>query len=165
VIAPAIAVAALAWLCLLLASASGPTSLSAVMYGVGSFICHQIPERSFHLWGFQLPVCARCLGIYAGFALMASAHAGTSTARRFRPRPLTPASARWVFAIGALPTAVTLALEWSGGWRGSNVVRAIAGSVLGAGIALVVMSVVATLHYSGCEPRRPTAPSQLPPHI
>ncbi|HSR49876.1 MAG TPA: DUF2085 domain-containing protein [Acidobacteriota bacterium] len=30
-------------------------------------ICHQIPERSFHLDGHQLPVCHRCLGIYLGF--------------------------------------------------------------------------------------------------
>jgi len=42
---------------------------------VGYAICHQIPERSFHLGGHQLPLCARCTGIYmgalTGFALMA----------------------------------------------------------------------------------------------
>jgi uncharacterized membrane protein len=41
---------------------------------VGYAICHQIPERSFHLHGQQLPLCARCTGIYmgalAGFTLM-----------------------------------------------------------------------------------------------
>src|SRR5436190_20159056 len=26
-------------------------------YAVGSIACHQLPERSFHLWGAQLPVC------------------------------------------------------------------------------------------------------------
>src|SRR4030095_15526888 len=30
------------------------------VYIVGSGICHQLPERSFHLWGPQMPVCARC---------------------------------------------------------------------------------------------------------
>ena len=28
--------------------------------------CHQIPERSFFIKGFQLPVCARCTGIILG---------------------------------------------------------------------------------------------------
>ncbi len=41
---------------------------------VGYAICHQIPERSFHMAGHQLPLCARCTGIYmgalAGFVLM-----------------------------------------------------------------------------------------------
>ena len=41
---------------------------------VGYAICHQIPERSFHIAGQQLPLCARCTGIYlgalAGFTLM-----------------------------------------------------------------------------------------------
>ncbi len=41
---------------------------------VGYAICHQIPDRSFHIAGHQLPLCARCTGIYmgalVGFALM-----------------------------------------------------------------------------------------------
>lgn len=28
--------------------------------------CHQIPERSFFLFGYQLPLCARCMGIFLG---------------------------------------------------------------------------------------------------
>ena len=32
-------------------------------------ICHQIPERSFHLLGEPLAVCQRCTGLYLGFAL------------------------------------------------------------------------------------------------
>lgn len=32
-------------------------------------ICHQIPERSLHLWGIQVAVCHRCLGLYVGFWL------------------------------------------------------------------------------------------------
>lgn len=31
-------------------------------------ICHQLPQRSFHLWSFPLAVCHRCLGLYVGFA-------------------------------------------------------------------------------------------------
>lgn len=28
--------------------------------------CHQIPERSFHVRGYQFPVCARCTGTFVG---------------------------------------------------------------------------------------------------
>ncbi|HYE73297.1 MAG TPA: DUF2085 domain-containing protein [Blastocatellia bacterium] len=31
-----------------------------------SAICHQMPGRSFHLFGFAFSVCARCTGIYFG---------------------------------------------------------------------------------------------------
>jgi uncharacterized membrane protein len=30
-------------------------------------ICHQMPERSFELWGHQAAACHRCVGLYAGF--------------------------------------------------------------------------------------------------
>lgn len=26
--------------------------------------CHQIPERSFFIKGYQMPICSRCLGVY-----------------------------------------------------------------------------------------------------
>jgi len=38
-----------------------------VVYACFSPVCHQIPERSFGLFGHPLAVCSRCLGIYAGF--------------------------------------------------------------------------------------------------
>jgi len=34
-----------------------------------SGICHQLPERSYWLAGHSLAVCARCWGLYCGFAL------------------------------------------------------------------------------------------------
>ena len=32
----------------------------------GSWVCHQLPERSPHLFGVQLPLCWRCTGILFG---------------------------------------------------------------------------------------------------
>ena len=37
----------------------------ALMY-VGSWVCHQLPARSPHLFGVQLPLCWRCTGILFG---------------------------------------------------------------------------------------------------
>ena len=165
-IAPALALTALAWLALLIVTPLSPSPIATLMYAAGGIICHQLPERSFHLAGFQLPVCARCLGIYAGAAAAASIHVlGVSVADSARWRLLSPAAARRVFLVSAVPTVVTVALDWAGAWSGTNAVRAIAGVALGVGGALVVMSAVATLHYSECLRRRPIEHSQIPPHI
>ena len=162
----ALALTAAAWLALLVITPLAPSFIATLMYAAGSVICHQLPERSFHLAGFQLPVCARCLGIYAGAAVAASVHVlGAPVAEAARWRLLSPSAARRVFLVSALPTIVTVALEWSGVWAPGNVVRAMAGLVVGAGGALVVMSAVATLNYNECLRRRPIEHSQIPPHI
>ena len=52
------------------------SALILAVYGLGSLICHQLPERSYHLWAAQMPVCARCAGIYFGAVLGAWKTAG-----------------------------------------------------------------------------------------
>jgi uncharacterized membrane protein len=42
---------------------------ASALYFFFSHICHQIPERSFMLFGFPLAVCHRCSGIYIGMFL------------------------------------------------------------------------------------------------
>ena len=41
----------------------------ALMF-VGSCWCHQLPERSPHLLGVQLPLCWRCSGIFVGAVVL-----------------------------------------------------------------------------------------------
>ena len=154
-IAPAIALSAIAWLGLLVAAPALSVPVAGVLYAIGSLICHQIPERSFYLHGFQLPVCARCLGLYAGGA------AG-SVAAVFVARAFTARQAPMVTAIAAVPTVITVAVEWGAGWPVSNVVRAAAILPLGLAVAFVVVRAVATLHYDECAPRRPIGHGQPP---
>jgi uncharacterized membrane protein len=145
------------WVALLMTGPLLPGWAGAAVYGIGSFVCHQIPERSFHLAGFQLPVCARCLGIYVG----ACAGAGLVWVRASAGRRViafVPVTVRRVAVAAAIPTLVTVVLEITGIWHPSNVTRAVAGVPLGGMIALVVMSALATLHYDECVPRRPTVP-------
>src|SRR5262245_11882327 len=68
-VAWAAALPAAAWTAALPQPSTAAYLFSLLVYGIGSGICHQLPERSFYLWGRQLPVCARCAGIYAGAAL------------------------------------------------------------------------------------------------
>ncbi|HEY3162455.1 MAG TPA: DUF2085 domain-containing protein [Vicinamibacterales bacterium] len=152
-----VALTAATWLALIIAAPLLPVPLAATVYALGSHICHQRPERSFHLFAAQLPVCARCLGIYAGAAL------GSIAALAARIRAGTRAvSPRLLLLCGAVPTAVTVAAEWIGGAAPSNAARASAGLPLGFVVALVV---AATLHYGGCAPRRPIASSRPPTPI
>ena len=161
----AVALAAVLWLLLLLVTPLSPAPVAALIYAAGSVVCHQIPERSFHLAGFQLPVCARCLGIYAGAAAASIHGLSMLVTDSTRWRILSRRAARNVFLVSALPTLVTVGLEWGGVWHGTNVVRGIAGIALGVGGGFVVMTAVATLNYNACQRRRPIAPSQMPPPI
>jgi uncharacterized membrane protein len=139
---------AAAWASLLVAAPALPIPLAAFLYVFASVICHQIPARSFHLDGAQLPVCARCLGIYLGAA------AGAAIASVLRARPARRKALPYLLA--AAPTAITIALEALDAWDPTNVVRATAGFPLGAAVAFVVTG-AATLHYDSCAPPRPIA--------
>ena len=52
------------------------TLVSAGAYVMGGVVCHQRPDRSFHPGGVQMPVCARCFGLYLGGGLGVLAAAG-----------------------------------------------------------------------------------------
>ena len=43
--------------------------LLELLHWLGYGVCHQIPERTIHLAGQALPLCARCSGIYLGAAI------------------------------------------------------------------------------------------------
>lgn len=46
-----------------------PSGFSGKLDAIGYAVCHQIPERSFHIGDYQLPLCARCSGMYLGAML------------------------------------------------------------------------------------------------
>jgi uncharacterized membrane protein len=97
-----------------------------------AFICHQRPERSFHLGSVQMPVCARCTGLYVGAALALPLATVIGSG-------LASDRARKVFLIAALPTALSWTLEFAGIAAFSNVARFIAAVPLGLVAAWLVL--------------------------
>ena len=104
----ALLVACLGWLALVLA----PPLAAAVGWPHGELlhwllhpVCHQIPERSFHLLGEPLAACARCTGLYLGFTLGVAAWPHLPRlAAALAARP------RWV-AVFMVPLAVDVWVE------------------------------------------------------
>jgi uncharacterized membrane protein len=43
-----------------------PPGLLGKADAIGYAVCHRISERSFHIGSYQLPLCARCTGMYLG---------------------------------------------------------------------------------------------------
>ena len=103
----------------------------AFIYSLGSVICHQLPERSFFLDSRQLPVCARCAGLYLSGAAGLAAWWAVKLLRGWRPQTLPPRLAMGLLAIVATPTVVSYLTGVLGVWDGSNLTRAVLAVPLG----------------------------------
>jgi uncharacterized membrane protein len=122
-------------------SASAGRTLAWLAYAIGSLVCHQRPDRSFHLAGMQLPVCARCTGIYAGAALLSLLSVlrfDRHEERRNGSSLLTPILARRLLVLGGAPAAVTILFEWTTGVIPGHWLRALSGVPLGGAVAWIV---------------------------
>jgi len=115
----------------------------AFAYAVGSMICHQLPERSFFLDGRQLPVCARCTGLYVSGAAGFLGWVAVKLARGERGFAVSPRAALAIVAGAAMPTAISYLTGVAGVWDGSNLTRAVLAVPLGV-VAGAVVAAVAT---------------------
>jgi uncharacterized membrane protein len=116
-----------------------------VVYAVGSYICHQKPDRSFYTDGVRWPVCARCSGLYASAPIGAMLAAGLAIRRRRLGRgDWRPWRGPIVFlGLAAIPSLFTLVIEKSGMAAPSGIARFVAALPLGAAVAAVVIFAVA----------------------
>ena len=111
------------------------------IFAVGSVICHQRPDRSFFVDGHQLPVCARCTGLYLSGAAGLAFWIGLKIARGWRPIAWNPRLAARLIVVAAIPTALSLATAAIGAWDGSNMTRALLALPLGASAGAIVAAV------------------------
>ena len=145
------------------------TLTAAGTYLFGGVVCHQLPDRSFHPAGVQMPVCARCAGLYfgAGLGVLAAAAFRRRGAGRLGRRQgwtggggaAPPVSAgggqeyggaanrapgwlRWAVLAAAAPTGITFAAEMAGWLPSIGELRAAAGVPLGVAVTWVASLVI-----------------------
>ena len=122
--------------------AHGYFAVSHVIYSAFRAVCHQMPGRSLHVENHPLAVCARCFGLYAGFAV------GASVYPLLRAIKLRHTPARVWLLIGVLPTATDFALGIIGVWENTHLSRSLTGALFGVVAAFYVVPGVVDLTYT-----------------
>ena len=135
-----------------LALASGRGALAATIYQTFGHVCHQLPERSFFIKGHPFAVCARCTGIYAGFAIATVLY---PVARSLRQTEAP--SRKWLF-LAAAPLAIDFAIEFSGIGHNTHSSRLFTGALLGAVAVFYVMPGLLDLSLRNWKRRHPAPP-------
>jgi uncharacterized membrane protein len=142
-----VALLTLGWVGLIVAAplalARGHSFTALLIYQGFGYLCHQISERSFHLDGHPLAVCARCAGLYAGFAVGVIVYPLARSLRQLEtPRRV------WLF-VAAVPTLI----DWAGGALGifenTHLSRSVTGALLGAVCAFYVVPGLVDVSLSG----------------
>lgn len=116
-----------------LTRASGYVAVSSAIYKTFSYVCHQIPERSFHLAGHKFGVCSRCTGLYSGLAFATLVYPLT--------RPLTRTETPrifWLFLASA-PLAIDFLLGYFSIWSNTDLSRFVTGGLLGAAAVFYIV--------------------------
>ena len=105
-------------------------------------LCHGLPARSLELFGAEMPICARCTGIYLGLLsglvvflvhAMAGAAAGRFSALRF--------TGLWLL-IWVAPLAIDGLTQATGMRESTNTLRMATGLAAGMAFGLWVLSEV-----------------------
>ena len=140
------------WVPLLSAAGEHATLLSILQHTFGR-MCHQIDERSFHLDGHPLAVCARCFGIYVGYLIgMLLYPLKNSLARTDLPHR------SWLIAA-LVPVAVDVAAGFLGIYESTLLSRSLTGFAAGAAGPFYtlpgVVSLAASLTKAGSRPPLP----------
>jgi uncharacterized membrane protein len=102
----------------------GRPTAAAFIYLFFSFICHQIPERSFLISGYAFAVCHRCSGIYLGMFL--GTFLGNRTIRNcIKAR-------RVLLPCAIVPISLDALASFAGFWTGFALIRFSTGLLFGA---------------------------------
>ena len=116
-----------------LLQSSGHTASAFQIYKAFSYLCHQLPDRSFHLAGQKFAVCSRCTGIYAGLVLAVLVYPLTRPLKQTQtPRLL------WLF-VAAAPLAIDWSLGYFSIWQNNHVSRFSSGALLGAASVFYIL--------------------------
>jgi uncharacterized membrane protein len=115
------------------AAAQGLAQPASRIYQAFSYLCHQLPERSFHLGAHSFAVCSRCTGLYAGFAFATLALPLVRSLNKTETPRLV-----WLL-LSAVPLAIDFGLTYFGVWENNHFTRVTTGALFGAVAAIYVV--------------------------
>ena len=125
------------WILLILAApvakANGYSQISTPLYSFFSYICHQMPSRSFFVEGEKFGVCSRCFGVYLGLLLGFLVYPLWRTIGEIEPLPRF-----WLF-LSLVPIGIDWSLGVFGIWENTFTTRLITGLILGLACATFMM--------------------------
>ena len=103
-------------------------------YAFGDVWCHQKSERSFFIRGNQMPVCARCIGIFLGvfFGLGISIFTMVRIDENVHKKILK------LFVVGYLLLAIDVTGQSVGLWHSINAIRVLSGSLAGTSFGFIL---------------------------
>ena len=115
------------------ALAHGHDSSAYILYEMFGRVCHQLPERAFYVEGHPFAVCARCTGIYFGFAAGVLVYPFARSLRR------ADAPERKWLLFAAIPMLLDFTLGFFGIVENNHLSRSATGALLGAVVAFYVL--------------------------
>ncbi|MEO6589066.1 MAG: DUF2085 domain-containing protein [Pyrinomonadaceae bacterium] len=121
------------------AAAHNLQSVSTPIYSFFSYLCHQMPERSFHLENHSFAVCARCFGVYFGLL------AGFIIYPLFRSIEETEPLPRFWLFLSLIPISIDWSLGIFGIWENNHLSRFITGTILGFACAVFIIPAIVEL--------------------
>jgi uncharacterized membrane protein len=133
-----------------------PPGLLGKADAVGYAICHRIDTRSFHTHDRQLPLCARCTGIYLGVltGLAFSTARGRARSSGLPPVKLLLGMALGgaAFAFDGLNSYLSLFAFYHPLYQPHNTLRLITGMSFGLAMIAVVLPVFNSIAWADPDP-------------
>ena len=122
------------------AKANGLIGFSSSLYHFFSYICHQLPERSFHVAGEQFGVCSRCFGVYFGLVAGFVIYPLWRNIDEIEPLPRF-----WLFA-SMIPIGIDWSLTVFGIWENNHFSRFVTGLILGVACATYIVPAIVEIN-------------------
>ena len=116
-----------------LAKSNGITGLSSPLYAFFSYLCHQIPARSFYIAGEPFGVCTRCFGVYLGLLVGVAIYPLWRNVGEIEPLPKF-----WLF-LSLIPIIIDWSLTIFHIWENTHLSRFLTGLVLGIACATYIV--------------------------